>query len=310
MHKIIVVKSMLNEINFYYRIYPEKIYNENQDCYFYIGNIKYYLVLFTRKEKDFHIILTISESFKKRNVLIDEIILNKDGSYFSQINGNNYILLKINENNLSKSLVEINSFDKLLKTSKKEEIDYVSWNVLWAMKIDYYEKNAMKIIEKNRKVKESFDYFVGMAENAIVYVKETLEEEKEEPLVISHKRFNNDFTGILNPFNFVIDYEARDISLYIQKKFFDSIFPFNEIEELLNTNTFSSFTLKMIFARLIYPTYYFDVLDKIIKGKNCNKEIENIIFKIDSYEKFLIEIYEFFSEYHKIPRIDWLYRNN
>jgi len=299
---------MINEINYFYKLYPEEIKKEGNGYSFYIGNIKYYLLYYSKSIREFEMVLTIYNEYKKRNVLIDEIILNVFGSYFSMIEGDNYFLLKVNESLEEKSLREINVFDNVLKTNKKEELGYVNWNELWSKKIDYYESRIIDLIDTNY-VKESFDYYIGLAENAISYVRETIDNLKNDDLVIGHKRFKKKFNNVYNPFNLVVDYETRDIAEYIKNKFFYDIFSFSELEELLESKKFSEFSLRMLFGRLLYPSYYFDIIDKLFRKENALEELKSVIDKIDLYEEFLIEVFDYLTSFYPLPKIDWLYRN-
>lgn len=299
---------MINEINYFYKLYPEEISKIDNGYSFYIGDIKYYLLFYTKSIREFEMVLTIYNGFKNRNILIDEIILNVFGSYFSMIDGNNYFLLKVNESSNEKSLKEINVFDNVLKTNKKDELGYVNWNDLWGKKVDYYESRIIDLRDIEY-VKMSFDYYVGLSENAISYVRETIEGIKNDDLVIGHKRLSKKFNNVYNPFNLVVDYESRDIAEYIKSKFFYDIFSFSELEELVESKVFSEFSLRMLFGRLLYPSYYFDVIDKLFRKENALEELKCIIDKINLYEEFLIEVFDYLSSFYPLPKIDWLYRN-
>lgn len=300
---------MINEISYFYKLYPININKIKDDYYFYIGNEKYYLLMYTKSSREFEMVLTILNGYITRNILIDEILVNIFGFYLSLIDGNNYLLLKVNEQKEGKNLREINVFDNVLKTNKKEELGYISWDKLWALKVDGYESKIKSLINKNDTVKSSFDYYVGLSENAICYVKNTIDETKSDDLVIGHKRLNTNFNNIYNPFNLVIDYEMRDVAEYIKLKFFYDIFSFNELEELLKGKKFSEFSLRMLFGRLMYPSYYFDIIDKLMRGENVNGELENVINKIDMYEELLIDLFDYLLEFYSLPKVEWLYRN-
>ena len=62
----------------------------------------------------------------------------------------------------------------------------------------------------------------------------------------------------------------------------------------------------MLFARLLYPTYFFDKYDEILEGTASEEEIVSIIEKQEEYEEFLIDIYSFLKLNYNIPEIEWL----
>ena len=297
---------MNSEINYYYKIYPDKIYNSNDNYYFFDNGKKYYLILYTGVIEELSLIITIINEYVKRNILIDRIEINTEGSYISNINGKNYILLIKNDTNNDYDLDEIISFDNILKTNKIKELGYTPWNILWSRKVDYYEEKIVNIINKNDFIKYTFDYYIGLAENAICYVKYAYMDYKFEVLMVGHKRFNNNLSNIRNPFNLVIDYEVRDIAEYVKYKFFNDYFSMNELISIIEKKKYNIFEIRLLFGRLMYPNYYFDLIDEAIKSNNVNDGIESTIKKINEYEKLLYEIYNYLLNYYKIPRVNWL----
>ena len=81
----------------------------------------------------------------------------------------------------------------------------IDWKKLWEEKIDYYEYQMSQLSSKYILLKNSFDYYVGLSENAISllnYIKE-----KDIRFYICHKRINNNekLDNFFNPTNFVVD---------------------------------------------------------------------------------------------------------
>ena len=69
-------------------------------------------------------------------------------------------------------------------------------------------------------IRESFDYFVGMGENAISYLVNTKKEVKPnfyDKKVLSH---NNLYNSLFDPLNIILDHKARDLAEYIKLSFF------------------------------------------------------------------------------------------
>ena len=65
--------------------------------------------------------------------------------------------------------------------------------------------------------------------------------------------------------------------------------------------------VKILFARLLYPSYYFDIYEKIIQEEQKEIELINIINRIDEYEEYLSKIYEMIKEdYKDINPIEWI----
>ena len=301
---------MNNEINYYYKILPDKVYKSNEDYYFFYNGKKYYLILYLYSYTELSIIITIINEYNKRNIVIDNILQNIEGSFISSINGKNYILLVKNDDSIDYDLESIIDFDRVLKTKRGKELGYVSWDILWSRKVDYYEEKIGDLINKNELIKKSFDYYIGLSENAISYVKYASLEYNYDILTIGHKRFNKNISNIRNPFNLVIDYEVRDIAEYIKYKFFNETFSFSELESIINKNKYSEYEIRLLIGRLLYPNYYFNLIDDLFKNIDCNNKLNSIINKIDMYEKLLLEIYNYLIEYYKLPKISWLFKDN
>ena len=57
---------------------------------------------------------------------------------------------------------------------------------------------------------------------------------------------------------------------------------------------------------MLYPTYYYDLLEKIIKNETEEKEIINIISRVGEYENIIKKLYKYYKAFIKIPIIEWL----
>ena len=62
----------------------------------------------------------------------------------------------------------------------------------------------------------------------------------------------------------------------------------------------------MLWARLLYPTYYFDLYEQIMNNNKKEECLIKIIDKVNNYEKFLKKTYLELSKYGNIEKISWL----
>ena len=67
---------------------------------------------------------------------------------------------------------------------------------------------------------------------------------------------------------------------FIEKK--DFLYIKNLFDENIN-----SYNKELLFSRLVYPNYYFDILDDILLEKKDPSELKDIVMKHDEYELFL-----------------------
>jgi len=306
---------MKNTINYYYNLNPNKIKQIFNYYYFYINNELYYFIIYTRKITDIKAIYEFNQKMLKNNILVNEIINNTTNTIITYINQIPYILVKISINiNKPISLPEIH-YLTLNNIPYQNELMRSNWANLWSQKIDYLEYYQEQNSKKYPLLSESFNYFVGMAENAISYVNNVITNIKLEKVdigVISHDKFKLDDTiySLYDPQNIIIDHKSRDISEYIKLSFFkDNYKIFDELDEYFKHNYFSFYGISLLIARILYPSFYFELYDEIIQGLTNESSILKITTRINEYENYLNDIINYFHKYYAIYDINWLKKN-
>lgn len=296
---------MKNILEFYYNLsLEEEILNRNGNYYFVINNNSFVFRPFYGNNN------SIDDIYKLNNYLsnfsyIDKIILNKFNSPITKVKDNLYVLILLKgNNNINLSIIsnlasiDIPSFKSLERNN---------WEVLWGNLIDYYEMQIGQNEKKYPLIRESFDYFVGMGENAISYLVNTKKEVKPnfyDKKVLSH---NNLYNSLFDPLNIILDHKARDLAEYIKLSFFNNNQNiFKELDEYFYYNHYSFYGMRILFARIIYPSFYFKLYDEILSKKKEEKELNSIIKRIDDYELYLSNIYLYLRKYYDIPMIEWL----
>ena len=295
---------MKNILEFYYNLsLEEEILNRNGNYYFVINNNSFVF-------RPFYGNNSIDDIYKLNNYLsnfsyIDKIILNKFNSPITKVKDILYVLILLKgNNNINLSIIsnlasiDIPSFKSLERNN---------WEVLWGNLIDYYEMQIGQNEKKYPLIRESFDYFVGMGENAISYLVNTKKEVKPnfyDKKVLSH---NNLYNSLFDPLNIILDHKARDLAEYIKLSFFNNNQNiFKELDEYFYYNHYSFYGMRILFARIIYPSFYFKLYDEILSKKKEEKELNSIIKRIDDYELYLSNIYLYLRKYYDIPMIEWL----
>lgn len=162
------------------------------------------------------------------------------------------------------------------------------------------EKLYNHIIGKYNYVDESIDYFIGMMENAILYLDNNKEEVKKTG--ISHTRITKD--NFYNPQNIIEDCIERDIGEYLKYLFFTN--QEINVESFLYNYNLTYQECINIYSRLLLPNYYFDLIDDVNSIENNKEKIKETISKINDYELYLYNIYIILNKIHNIPEIKWL----
>ena len=292
---------MKNALNYYYNLNVENIHQKNKNYYFKVNNLQYMLLECVNEEISDIYSLNI---YLTKNYLFYKIILNKENKIITLINETNYILMEINN-----SIKELN-VNEIIKINNISIVNFNklrrdNWYTLWTNKIDYFEYQINQIGKKYPIIRESFNYYIGLAETAISLIKSINNEGMY--LSLSHKRINNAF-DLYNPLNLIIDVRIRDICEYFKFCFFENKNVLRELELFLNYNKLSYNESVYFLARMLFPTYYFDLYEKIIANEVKEEEIKKIISKVDKYEKLLKYIYLNFKNNNLY--IEWLEKIN
>lgn len=296
--------TMKNIIEFYYNISLTTLEEHNSAYYFNITSGNYCFKKFTQNPNIINSIYNLN-TYLNNLIPINKIILNKDNNPLTKINDTIYILLLINTSNQI-NLPTISNLSNI-NIPQIKELERNNWEILWGNMIDYYETQIGQNEKKYPLIRESFDYFVGLTENAISYLVNTKKETKPNELdkkVISHNSLNS---SLYDPTNIIIDHKSRDLSEYIKLSFFkNNQNIFKELDEYFYYNNYSLYGIRVLFARIIYPSFYFKLYDSILNTKIEEKALNNIITKLPEYETYLNNIYLYLRKYYNIPEIEWL----
>ena len=207
-----------------------------------------------------------------------------------------------------------NIASKLQLNNKNSRLYRNNWGSLWMQKMDYFEYQIRELALDKSVVKDSFSYYVGLAENAISYVNNTNFKYRafNAPIVLSHRRvfYPNYKLNFLNPLSFIFDLEVRDIAEYLKSLFFsDDEFEdvaFEDLVYYLKLRRLSIYQYSMLYARLLYPSYYFDIYEEVMNKDRDEEDLVLIINKNQKYEEFLKKTYLEITKYAPIEKIDWL----
>lgn len=297
---------MNNFIKFFYNM---KVTNTNfiNNYYEFNHNNNYYRLYILNEEYNiynYNNIYTINKELIN-NTLMSEIILNKDKNIITTYHNINYILLKINCNiNKNITLEEIDYLSKVKIVNNNKS----NWGLLWSKKIDYLEELISENGKKYPQVVNSFNYFIGLSENAISYYN-NIDIDNNMMYYISHKvlRPTDKVDSLYNPLNIIYDYRVRDVAEYIKNSFWtDNHNIYNELNNYLYKSNLSLNEVKLLISRVLFPSFYFDLYEDIFNYNKDEKILNNIISRIDEYEEYLNSIIIYFKRFYPIDEIEWL----
>lgn len=293
---------MNSVINYFYEMNIIDIYKCNDEYIFNYNSNTYKFIRYDRNIEELNGILEISSELRKRNVITNELIYNRFNSYLTNLDGELYILIKEKIREYDISLNDIIYIqNNTLNISLNRNIYKRNYIELWANKIDFYEKKSIDL-NKYELINKSLDYYIGLGENAITYLRNN--GVKTINLVLSHRRLNDFY----NPLNYILDSRARDVAEYIKIHFFYDDISEDVIISMLRSINFNREEYILFIARMLYPTYYYDLIDKIIFSDGDEEIIKKVTIKGEAYIKLIKDLFIFinYNLRMNIPVIEWI----
>ncbi|MGM8211965.1 hypothetical protein ACLIBH_04115 [Virgibacillus sp. W0430] len=202
---------------------------------------------------------------------------------------------------------------------------YGLWTALWGKKIDTLEKIVLDRIKHdctafNVKLRDILPYIIGLCENAIQYAQESEKEKRHNESdqgTITFYRYNNNINhSIIWAHDLIYDHPARDLAEQIRKDFLqehfhlDNVYTF--IQDYEAVRRLSIFSIRLLYARLIFPIHLFDCIEKVIENPGNDlfeKEFYSILNEQQKYEQKLGQFYntlEIDTQRLQIPMLQWL----
>lgn len=305
---------MKETLEYYYNLDIDNLEELDGKYHFKIENQDFFFVFYNRGLEELEDIIGVCNEMCFKGINVHEVIRNRDNSFLTKVNEYNYILFKVNNLSEEYDIFDmVNISNKLVLNNNKSSLYRNNWSSLWSDKIDFFEYQVRELgVEKNV-VKSSFSYYVGLSENAISYVNNAILKYggvSSGRIVLSHRRvfYPNYKLNYMNPLSFVFDLEVRDVAEYLKSMFFkkDIEYCLDELKSYLSIRKLNIYEYHMFYARLLYPSYYFDVYDSVM-NKNVNEEeLVKIVKRSNDYEKFLKITYLEISKYVRLDKIDWI----
>lgn len=283
-------------IEFFYNLKNISVIKKNSCYHFAYDHHEY---LFFSQERNIKELMEVF-SITNQDDNYDNIIKNKYNDIVSIINNKSYILVKKSKKvNLLETILQSKQLNN--NYSYNLSINRSNWSYLWSKKIDYIEYQMIHIIDKYDIIRDSIWYYIGMAEVAISYIYNT---PYESQLVISHKRIITD--DLNNPLNIIVDNKSRDVAEYLKYIFLCDSYDYRQIYKLFNNLNEEFNFYKLLYGRMFFPTFYFDIYDSIINAGKGYTSIKKIINRSQEYEDYLKNIYKIIINFANIDKVDWL----
>lgn len=297
-----------------YNVYDIELIENSEYSYFVFQERLYYLVPYVRSEEELKELVSLNEELLGKGLPTGKFVLNNHNSYINFYNGKKYVLLEMQAgSNQEYNVLDMVGFADMLVIGSKKSILYRNqWAELWSAKADYFEYQIRQLGKDKPIILNSFSYYIGLMENAIAYVNNTTKKYNlsvNEHITLQRKRvvFPNIALNYFNPIHYVIDIEVRDVASYFKSLFFNSYEDlFTEVYAYLKRRKLGMLGYQLLYARLMYPSFYFDIYEKVMEGEMEESALLPVINKAEDYELFLRDMYQIISQFAPIERVEWL----
>lgn len=304
---------MKNIINYYYQINILNIHLLNGIYYFTYKDNNYMFIPFNRDYILLNYLYILNKILLEINSYYHEIILNKDNLPYLFVDNKCYVLLK--ESNLINDKISFYDIrlDRIDINNNLNRLTRFPWTNLWIKKLDYLENILNHLELSYQNVLPVCMFFMGLGENAISYIENVINTDKStvnDKLVVSHNRIDieESVKDLYLPLDLILDHPSRDISEYLKSMFVHNDYNYNDIEEYIMSLNFSSFGFKMLYGRMLYPSFFFDLWDLVI---NKEKEYSDLFIyekRLEEYRIFLKEIYYIIRKRVYLEEVRWILR--
>lgn len=303
---------MKDKIRYEYKIEVQDLKEELNYYSFKINEQYFYLTKVRRNMAEFQDIVKLQQELLSKNYPVAQIVPTISKSLTILENNEPYVLLTLTEPNKEYSLMDmLKIWDQMPLNSQNHHLERPDWNFLWSEKVDYFEYQISQLGKDKKVVINTFGYFVGLCENAISYVNKVNATIKpiNKNLVLSHKRvkYPNTHLNYDNPLNLIFDLEVRDVAEFLKGEMLvDKEYALIDLKSYLKMRHLDLYSLNMLYARLIYPSYYFDLYENVMNFNVDEDCLIKIMEKTPEIEDFLKKSYEIIAGFGPIEAIDWL----
>lgn len=286
----LIIYSMKELIKYYYNIEVLEFRAIDVDVYVLKSQSNNFIFKKTQRTKEQLEIIEANCNYYayERN----RIIRNRFGELFTINNENNYVMVILNR--VKKNVPKELQFIPVREISVIPEI--------WENKVLLIEKKMFEYKKINQSIGSIIFYYIGLAENAIAIMRRYKVDDKQI-LFIQRERvyYPNYELNYYDQSNMLIDYKSRDLAEFYKSKILKTSLDVNEVYDKLNFYRFNEVEMAYFLSRIIYPTYFFDNLEK------RNIEIINhIINKRIEMENFIGQIMDYIARHYNSINLYWI----
>lgn len=179
----------------------------------------------------------------------------------------------------------------------------------WICKIDNVKdlvKQYAYSFKHNPELVSLIYYYTGLAENCINILNEILSIHQDASIMmgLALEHIITDYVHeLLNPMNYVLSSRIRHL-VYLLKS---QLLTYDTLEQLLESYYFDVYEILYFYARLFFPSQFFN---EVLSQQMSKERIAEYFISIEKERKMYIEITRILSFYVSLPKISWINRKN
>ena len=275
-------------ITYYYQFSPSKI--EKKKDYFliqYLDTIYYLYEVSDLNMVDWQYSVTKSIPF------YCDFIFNRFQSIFSDLENHSFVLLK-------RSIFSFSIYEYFLSFYYYDCHFKLFWYQAWIKRSDFLENYFFQIKGTIPIVDDSFDYYLGLLEMAIYYIRDY--SNYIGMGCIQQKKFS--LSMMDNPLNTIIDVKERNFAEYLKYLFLSREYQSINLHELIQKNK-GYYNFNIVIARVLYPNYYFDQLDEVICHGESSDTLIPFISRIIEFQKYIKLLIQEIQQFVYIKKVSF-----
>lgn len=267
--------------------------------YFYVGQQLYYLSRIQDPQEFFNRYHYYRYLMHQCGIRGYEIVKN----IYQELLTQDYVLLLYQKDNFSREqyihqTMVIYPFPKLKVQQIKEQ---------WICKIDQARekvKDYAYSFKHDQDILSLIYYYCGLAENSINILNYLLQVDNQASLPVSLSLSQPVFEYVyelLNPCSYIFSTRMRHLSCLMKSQ----LLTYDQLQNLLETHYFDVYEIIYFYARMLYPSYFFECLFQ----ENLDEKIINFFYQQLKQERYMsCQIYHILSFYVTLPKISWINR--
>ncbi|WP_028042431.1 hypothetical protein [Candidatus Stoquefichus massiliensis] len=179
----------------------------------------------------------------------------------------------------------------------------------WIQKIDCVREKVKEYaysFKHDQDVISLIYYYCGIAENSINIINEILRIDQHASLCLSlslSQPIKNYVYEILNPCYYIISSRPRQIVCLLRSQ----LLTYENIQELLESQYYDVYEIIYLYARIFYPSHFFDAL---LNGQINSALLQEFYQHLSQEREMYQQMQRILSFYVTLPKISWINDEN